>query len=176
MSILCVKLPFEDGKLLFCNMSTRRKFLFDCSTAMAALALFPLKSAGQLAQPRGDFKSLVQLSYRSLAGQLNTLFRVHLSPRQVVELKLLKAQIAPPTPIRPGHPPPGDAGNEKFSLIFIGPKAVLLASAIHQFEHGRLGRFEMYIGQIGPQDREKVRYEAVFNQPAPSVSARATLI
>jgi hypothetical protein len=172
-------LPFEDGlsrKLLFGNVSTRRKFLFDCSTAMAALALFPLKSAGQLVQPRRDFQSLGQLSYQSLAGQLDTLFRVHLSPQQVVELKLLKAQVAPPTPIRPGHPPPGDAGNEKFSLIFSGPKEVLLASAIHQFEHAHLGRFEMYIGQIGTRDTERVRYEAVFNQPASSVSTRTTLI
>jgi hypothetical protein len=155
-------------------MSNRRKFLFDCSTAMAAVALFPLKSAGQLAQPRGDFESLGQLSYRSLAGQLHTLFRVRLSPQQVVELKLLKAQVTPSTPIRPGRPP-GDAGNEKFSLVFSGPKEMLLAAAIHQFEHRQLGRFEMYIGQIGTQDTERVRYEAVFNQPAPAVSTRTTL-
>jgi hypothetical protein len=93
-----------------------------------------------------------------------------------VELKLLKAPVAPPTPARPGHRPPGDAGNEKFSLIFSGPKEALLASAIHQFEHRHLGRFEMYIGQIGARDTDGVRYEAVFNQPAPAASTRATLI
>jgi hypothetical protein len=157
-------------------MSTRRKFLFDCSTAMAALALVPLHSAGQLAQPCGGFQSLGKLSYPSLAGQVNTLFRVRLSVGQVVELKLLKAPVAPPTPARPGHRPPGDAGNEKFSLIFSGPKEALLASAIHQFEHRHLGRFEMYIGQIGARDTDGVRYEAVFNQPAPAASTRATLI
>lgn len=145
-------------------MSTRRKFLFGCSTATGALALFPLKSAAQLALSHGDSESRRQLSYRSLAGQVNALFRVHLSPQQVVELKLLKAQLAPPTLNRPGHPPPRDAGNEKFSLIFSGPKEVMLASAIHQFENRRLGLFEMYIGQIGSLDTERVRYEAVFNQ------------
>ena len=157
-------------------MSTRRKFLFDCSAAIGAATLFPFKSAGQLSQPFGDVQSLGQLSYKSLAGQVNTLFRVRLSPRQVVELKLLKARVAPPTPALPGRRPPGDAGNEKFSLIFNGPKEVLLASAIHQFEHGHLGRFEMYIGQIGAPDTDSVRYEAVFNYPAPEAFTRTTLI
>jgi hypothetical protein len=157
-------------------MSTRRKFLYDCSAAIAAVTLFPFKSAGQLSQSRGDVQSLGQLSYESLAGQLNTPFRVRLSPRQVVELKLLKARMTPPTPALPGRRPPGDAGNEKFSLIFSGPKEALLASAIHQFEHPHLGRFELYIGQIGAPDTDSVRYEAVFNHPAPAASARATLI
>ena len=149
-------------------MTTRRKFLLDCSTAMAGLALAPLHSVGQLAQSHKGFQSSGKLSYSSLASQVNTVFRVHLSPRQVVELKLLKARLAPPTPISPGCRPPADAGNEKFSLIFSGPKEVLLASAIHQFEHRQLGRFEMYIGQIGPQGTDGARYEAVFNQPAPA--------
>jgi hypothetical protein len=143
---------------------------------MAALAVVPLHSACQLAQLRGDSQSLGQLSYASLAGQVNTLFWVRLSPRRVVELKLLKAPVAPPTPVRPGRPLPGDAGNEKFSLIFSGPKEALLASAIHQFEHRHLGRFEIYIGRIGTLDADRVRYEAVFNQPTPAASARTTLI
>lgn len=146
-------------------MKTRRKFLFDCSTAMAGLALVPLHSAGQLAQSREGFRFPGKLSYSSLAGQVDTVFRVRLSPRQIVELKLLKARLGPPTPARPGRRLPGDAGNEKFSLIFSGPKDALLASAIHQFEHRHLGRFEMYIGQIGPQGADGARYEAVFNQP-----------
>ena len=140
---------------------------------MAGLALVPLHSAGQLAQPREGFQSLAKLSYPSLSGQVNTLFRVRLSLGQVVQLELLKARLTPPTPTRPGSRPPGDAGNEKFSLIFGGPKETLLASAIHQFEHRHLGRFEMYIGQIG-MPADGVRYEAVFNQPA--ASARTTLI
>lgn len=135
---------------------------------MAGLALAPLHSAGQLAQSRKGFQSLEKLSYSSLAGQVGTVFRVRLSPRQVVELKLLKAPLAPSTPARPGCRPPGDAGNEKFSLIFSGPKEALLASAIHQFEHRHLGSFELYIGQIGTQRSDGVRYEAVFNRPAPA--------
>jgi hypothetical protein len=141
---------------------------------MATLAVAPLYSIGQSVRPREGLPSPRKLSYSSLAGQINTLFRVHVSPQQVVQLKLLKARVTPPTPAVPGRRPPGDAGNEKFSLIFSGPKETLLASAIHQFEHRNLGRFEMYIGQIGAHDVDGVRYEAVFNQPPPA-SAPATL-
>jgi hypothetical protein len=157
-------------------MKTRRKFLLDCSTAMAGLAVAPFHSAGQLAQLHEGFQNPGKLSYSMFAGQVNSIYRVRLSPGQVVELKLLKARVAPPTPARPGRPPPGDAGNEKFSLIFSGPKEALLASAIHQFEHRQLGRFEMYIGRIGTSDTDRVRYEAVFNQPAPATFTRTTLI
>lgn len=156
-------------------MSTRRKFLFDCSTAVAALALAPMSAVNLSAMVEGNFQSAGQLNYEVLAGQVNTLFRVRLSSGQVVKLKLLKAPLAPPTPTTQGRRPPGDAGHQKFSLIFSGPEDALLASAIHRFEHGQLGRFEMYIGQIGTSEADEVRYEAVFNQPGPTASARATL-
>jgi hypothetical protein len=151
-------------------MTSRRNFLFDCSTAAAGLALVPMSAVSLTAISDVGFQSLDQMSYPVLAGQINTVFRVRLSPRRVVELYLLKAPLAPPTPIRPGRPLPGDAGNEKFSLIFSGPKDDLIEPAIQQFEHGQLGRFDMYIGQIGTQDTGSARYEAVFNRPAPAPS------
>lgn len=152
-------------------MTSRRNFLFDCSTAAAGLALAPMNAVSLTAMSGGGFQSLDQMSYPVLAGQINTVFRVRLSPRRVVELNLLKAPLAPPTPITPGPRLPGDAGNEKFSLIFSGPKDDLIEPAIQQFEHQQLGRFDMYIGQIGAQDTRSVRYEAVFNRPAPAASA-----
>jgi hypothetical protein len=59
-----------------------------------------------------------------------------------------------------------DANNERFSLIFTGPNTSPLAAAIHTFEHNELGRFEMYFGEIGLRNGNRIRYEAVFNQPA----------
>ena len=156
-------------------MSTRRKFLFDCSTTLAGLALVPMSFISLSAMAEGGFQSLEQMSYPVLAGQVNTRFRVRLSPWRVVELKLLKAPLARPTPIRPGRPLPGDAGYEKFSLIFSGPKDVLLPSAIHRFEHDQLGQFEMFIGQIGMPDADSVRYQAGFNRPATEASAHREL-
>jgi hypothetical protein len=152
-------------------MTSRRQFLFDCSTAVAGLALVPMSAVRLTAMSDGGFQSLAQMSYPVLAGQINTVFRVRLSPLRAVELKLLKAPLAPPTPITQGKRLPGDAGNEKFSLIFSGPKDPLIEPAIHRFEHGQLGRFDMYVGQIGTQDNNgSVRYEAGFNRPVPATA------
>lgn len=150
-------------------MRTRRKFLFDCSAMMAGIALVPAGYGRLSAKGRAAsvFRGLDQMGYAVLAAQVNTTFRVRPAAGRVVELTLLKAPIAPPSPPRPGRRPAGDAGNEKFSLMFSGPKDPLIESGIHPFEHPRLGRFEMYIGQIGTEDRERVRYEAVFNRPPP---------
>jgi hypothetical protein len=156
-------------------MSTRRKFLLDCSTAVAALALAPAGLVKGAVDRPGNLESLADISYAALARQIDTPFTVRLAARQTVQLQLLKAPLARPTPIVPGRPAPGDAGNEKFSLIFRGPENGLLAPAIHRFEHGQLGRFEMYVGQIGSPKGGEVRYEAVFNRPAPrSVLAKLT--
>jgi hypothetical protein len=151
-------------------MSSRRKFIFDCSTAVAAFSFLPMDSFGLPAISGGSHQSLDDMSYPVFAAQINTLFRVRLSTLQTVELKLLKAPLAPSTPVIPGRHLPGDAGNEKFSLIFSGSKDELIKSAIHRFEHEALGRFEMYVGQIGTTNNDDVRYEAGFNRPVPVVS------
>jgi hypothetical protein len=150
---------------------TRRKFLFDFSTAVATVALVPMSAVRVSAHSAGSFQSLDQISYSALAGQINTRFRVRLSPLRMVELKLLKAPLAPATPVAPGRRLPGDAGNEKFSLIFSGSKEELIQPAIYRFEHERLGAFDMYIGQIGTRETDCVRYETVFNRPAFAASA-----
>jgi hypothetical protein len=143
-------------------MSTRRKFLFDCSTTLAALALVPVSSVKLSAMAVGSSGS--RLNHAVLAHQVNTLFKVRRADGQVVNLTLLKAPLAPPRRTI-GDKPPGDLNHEKFSLVFRGPKDVLLASAIHQFEHRNLGRFEMHIGPVGTPGADGLRYEAVFNQP-----------
>jgi len=148
-------------------MNSRRKFIFDCSAVAAALTVAPLSSFSRPAISGGGMQSLEQMSYPVLAGQVNTTFRVRVSSRQVVELKLLKAPLAPPTPVALFRRAPGDAGHEIFSLIFAGPKNELIPPAVHRFEHDHLGRFEMYIGQIGMPEAGSVRYEAGFNRPAP---------
>lgn len=153
-------------------MSSRRQFMFTGSAFLAAFAVAPVSSFSQASISPGGVQSLEQMSYAVLARQVGTGFRVRISSREVVRLTLLKAPLAQPTPTRPGKPLPGDAGYEKFSLIFSGPKDALLASAIHPFEHDQLGRFEMFIGQIGRPDADRVRYEAGFNRPAPRTPPR----
>lgn len=155
-------------------MRTRRRFLFECSTAVAASALAPMPSFGLPAQAHAKDQSLERMSYSALAAQVNTAFLVRLPPGRAVELTLLKAPLARPSRYAPGRRPPGDAGHEKFSLIFDGPKDALIEPAIHRFEHPRLGWFEMSITQIGACDDQRVRYEAVFNRPVVAASGHGT--
>ena len=143
-------------------MSSRRNFIFECSAVVAGVAVAPMSSLNRLVARR---RAPDQISYQAFVRQVNTIFHVHSSTGPVVKLELLKAPLARATPQVPGRRPPADAGNEKFSLIFSGPKQTVLAPAIHRFEHDELGRFEMYIGQIGTEDTVRVRYESVFNRP-----------
>jgi hypothetical protein len=148
-------------------MNTRRKFLFDCSAAVATLALAPITSIGASSTTNSGSWPIEQIRHAAFAGQINTIFRAQLPSGQIVKLKLLKAPLAQPVRLS-GSRLPADAENEKFSLIFSGPKDFPLASAIHQFEHNELGRFEMHVGEIGQRDETDIRYEAVFNQCVPT--------
>jgi hypothetical protein len=157
---------------------TRRQFLYDCSAAMAVLAACPVSGLARTANPvnspgnnPGTFRCLTQISYSQLAAQINTPFRVFAPSGRVVELTLLKAPLAPPSPIVPGRRLPGDFGNENFSLIFSGSRHELLPEAIHRFEHDQLGGFDMYLGQIGARNSEQVRYQSVFNRPVGGILA-----
>jgi hypothetical protein len=155
-------------------MISRRTFVFDCSTVLAGLASAPLGIGLRRTEARAS-QSPGGLNYAAFAAQINTSFRVRLFSGQVVALQLIKARLAPHRPDAPGRQPPVDADNERFSLIFRGPRHSPLASAMHSFEHPRLGRFEMYFGEISVRDEAGIRYEAVFNQPAATALSRTTL-
>lgn len=146
-------------------MISRRSFVVDCSTVLAGLAAAPI-SIGLLRTEARASQCSGRLNYAAFAAQLNTIFRVRLFSGQVVALQLIQARLAPCRSSAPGRRPPADAHNERFSLVFRGPQHSPLPSAIHSFEHPRLGRFEIYFGEIGVRDNAGVRYEAVFNQPA----------
>lgn len=146
-------------------MISRRTFVFDCSAAAAAFigvpAGFGLSAAEANPVPAPD-----RLGYAAFAAQVDTRFRIRLPSGQVVDLKLIKARLAPRSQFTTSRRPPPDADYEKFSLIFTGPRHSPLSSAIHSCEHRRLGRFEIHLGEIGAREGVGLRYEAVFNQPA----------
>ncbi len=48
-----------------------------------------------------------------------------------------------------------------FSLLFRGPRAVILPQQIVRLEHATLGAFDLFIVPLGP-DAQGVRYEAIF--------------
>ena len=49
-----------------------------------------------------------------------------------------------------------------FSLLFVGPAHVILQQAIYAFEHGTIGRFDLFIVPVS-RAADGVRYEAVFS-------------
>jgi len=81
---------------------------------------------------------------------VGTSFRVQASADLGVDLALTEASSPSPT----GNP---------FSLLFAGPRQPILAQATYPFEHGTLGRFDLFIGPIG-QNATATIYEAVFNR------------
>jgi len=53
---------------------------------------------------------------------------------------------------------------QAFSLIFRGPKNRPLDQRIHNLEHERLGRFDLFLVPIGPGvDGNGPYYQAIFN-------------
>jgi hypothetical protein len=57
---------------------------------------------------------------------------------------------------------PGAGGlRAPFSLVFRGPFEPFLEQGIHRLEHEELGRLDLFLVPIGP-DEAGMRYEAVF--------------
>ncbi len=49
-----------------------------------------------------------------------------------------------------------------FSIVFRGPRDILLPQQIYRVEHDDIGTFDLFLVPIGP-DQDGQRYEAVFN-------------
>lgn len=143
-------------------MTTRRQFLSDCSTIALAAGVAP---ASVLAGPtRQREVSIGRIDFAAFAEQLNTTFVVRDPLAVEVELKLIKATPRPVS--HPGNPKAQDAANEKFSLVFRGPRHQPLRQYNHQFDHAKLGTFAMLIVPVIARDQEHFYYEAIFNRPA----------
>lgn len=126
-------------------MNDRRQFLLNCAAAAACVCL-PAGAAGWFARAeRGN--AAARLEYGTFAALVNTPFRARPAGGAQVALLLLRARVSP------AH----------FSLVFGGPAEPILPAAIHSFEHDEMGRFEMYIGEIGLRAASGARYEAIFS-------------
>ena len=143
-------------------MPTRRQFLLSCSALAAAASASPSIALG--APFRCGGIALDQISFRDFANMVNTAFQVSLDSR-TVERQLVGAKPAAAS-IYAGTQGE-DASNEKFSLLFSGPAGEPLSQDTHNFEHQRIGRFQMFIVPVGPREPGHRYYEAVFNRPVP---------
>ena len=115
--------------------------------------------------------SLDEVSFDQFVQNLNTVFTVHDVAGGAVEVRLAEVRSLPQ--LQQTAETAEDAGNEKFSLRFIGSAQQALSQDTYWFEHQRLGRFAIFVAPIGPADTGAVYYEAIFNRPSARSSKRA---
>ena len=82
-------------------------------------------------------------------------FRIHVAPDREEVLTLIEVKrLGPDGGGRPGAP-------EQFSVIFRGGAGDHLPQRTYPMDHETLGKFELFIVPIGPDD-QGMRYQAVF--------------
>jgi hypothetical protein len=145
-------------------MPTRREFLVGCAALAVSASVKPVLASG------GPFLrrdlSLEEISFRDFAIHVNTPFLVSQESGTVAALQLVQARLFGDPTFAPTSSAE-DARNEKFSLLFVGDERAVLQSATYDFEHERIGQFQMFISPVGQNQPGLTRYQAVFNRPAP---------
>jgi len=145
-------------------MNTRRKFLLGCSAISTATLLVPARILAEAVLPARKRASSEDLSLENFTRQLNTTFRIHADSTRSILVKLDEVRVLPDTPQRPGKPTPGDAGYEKFTLIFSGRRSELISQETYRFEHEALGRFELFTVPVFTRNPAKMDYAVVVNR------------
>ena len=92
--------------------------------------------------------------------QLNTPFSIHISPTMAMEVDLVEVTEKG---VSDHQQQSAASRQERFSLVFRGPRHTLLQQGIYQLQHKQLGVLELFLVPVG-QDHEGLYYEAVFNR------------
>ena len=149
------------------TLPTRRRFLGACSTLAITAAMGPTAA---LAGTAPNQRLLTQISYASFAARLHKQFIVRRDRQTLGALVLTEARKL--TDKFPAATKSQDAGNEKFILLFSGPRRKPLPQDTYTFEQPGLGRFDMFIAPVGPGNESQLYYEATFNRPAVGAAAK----
>lgn len=151
---------------------SRRKFL-KTGTMVGLAAVIPMKSA--FAQTEAGKQELFKVPAESQADLLdrflneetfslyvNTRFRVHTSPFTAINLELINVKRWEQSSKAPSA---GSAKLDCFSVVFRGPRNVVLESRTYRVDHDQMGSFDLFIAPV--DDHKKLRrYQAVFNRVA----------
>lgn len=86
---------------------------------------------------------------------VNTKFRIQVDIPQTIELTLVSVT---PRRIEPHE----QAGMERFSAEFMGPREIFLPQQTYRVAHPEMGEFDIFLVALG-QEPEGFRYEAVYN-------------
>ena len=92
------------------------------------------------------------LTHALFSEHLNTTFRVILDDSNSIEMKLTELSELLLSPQQ-----------ERFAVVFKGPKEPFLGQGTRQFVHDQMGAFDLFIVPIGA-DETSVNYEATFNR------------
>lgn len=98
---------------------------------------------------------LESFTVHTFSGRVGDLLRIHPGDHEPLDAELITATDLSE---RPGEEPHG----RPFSIVFRGPKEILLPQRIYRMEHKEIGAFDLFLVPIGPDDKGH-RYEAVFN-------------
>lgn len=143
-------------------MKTRRDFLLRCSTLAAGAFVLPNAA---MAMP-GLFRGVpAHPGLKEFERNLNTSFEVIHEDGSIVTLKLIEAREAVRRSLSKSARRASDAGNEKFSLVFKGPRNQLLPQETYRFRHTALGELRLFIVPVLSKNQRHYVYEAIFNRP-----------
>ena len=142
-------------------MTNRRRFLADCAAAAATVALVPL-SAGAMGPEEVALDAIPLSAFAASQGSVFWLLTGGGSP---VPLELT-AVVTPSARSRPSVHGHGDAGNEKFTLMFQGSAEAAIEHGVHRMQQRRLGSFSLFLAPVFSRNSAEPCYEAVFNRPA----------
>ncbi|GAB4410278.1 MAG: hypothetical protein Fur0044_03980 [Anaerolineae bacterium] len=95
---------------------------------------------------------LDKLTSADFAAYLHQPFRIRLEGMEPLETELIEVTEL-------GEAAPGR--RRAFSLIFRGPRQIVLPQQIYPLEHKVMGALDLFLVPIGP-DQAGMRYEAIF--------------
>src|SRR5690349_8650420 len=98
---------------------------------------------------------LESLTCEMFARHLGETFRVFADAEHYLDVELIEAVEVP------SSAPPSVAQRTPFSIIFRGPRAIVLPQQIYRIEQEQLGALEIFLVPIGP-DQTGMCYQAIF--------------
>ena len=96
-----------------------------------------------------------KLTSADFSPYLNQKFKIHYESSRFLEVELVEVEDFPTKWMGPSKRPP-------FSIVFRGPKDLVLPQRMYNVEHDKMGTLELFLVPIMP-DAEGNLYEGVFN-------------
>jgi hypothetical protein len=111
------------------------------------------KSGAQVARSENPVDNLGKNDF---SARLNQTFRIHFGEDAVLDAELTEVQALGPAP-------DVDADwRQAFSILFRVSNPDVFPQHIYTVEHKELGRMELFLVPMGPDQGGGMRYEAVF--------------